>query len=148
MRHHRRLFGVEQANALIPAMRQSFAKMRPLRSRLESIVQRLEREGHPPDPQRLELTEDAPAPVRKLQKELLSLVKALDVHVEQLQELGLEVRAADGLVDFYSRYRGRIVCLCWSWEEDEITHYRELESGYHERKPIRATTDFEGDLLN
>lgn len=144
----RRYFFVDQANALIPAMRDVFAHTRKVRARLERLVKHLEKLGHPPDPQRLEIDPTAPRDIQWKQRELLDLVAELDRHVERVEEMGVHVRRADGLVDFYSRLGGREVCLCWRWGEDRVTHYHDPDVGLSGRRPIRRPHEFEGDLLN
>ena len=63
-------------------------------------------------------------------------------------ELGVEVKAADGLVDFRTRLHGRTVLLCWRYGEERITHYHELETGFASRRPLPDDGDFIGDLLH
>lgn len=144
----RRYFYVDQANALIPAMRDVFTHTRKLRARLERLVKHLEQQGHRPDPQQLAVDPAAPPHVQEQQREVLELVSELDRHLERVKEMGPEVRRADGLVDFYSRRGGRVVCLCWRWGEDRVTHYHDPEDGLAGRRPIRRPHEFEGDLLN
>lgn len=143
----RRYFCVDQANALIPTLEQVFSKTRKLHGRLERLVHRLDDMGHPPDPHQLEVDPSAPRAVQEKQEQLIALVNELDEHLAPITEAGAEVRHASGLVDFYSRRRGREVCLCWEWGESSITHYHDPEDGFEGRRRIRRPQDFEGDLL-
>ena len=57
--------------------------------------------------------------------------------VEELQELGVQVKDLDrGLVDFPCLYRGREVLLCWELGEDEVAYWHGAEEGYAGRKPL------------
>ena len=57
--------------------------------------------------------------------------------VEELQELGVQVKDLDrGLVDFPCLHRGREVLLCWELGEDEVAYWHGLEEGYAGRKPL------------
>ena len=57
--------------------------------------------------------------------------------VEELQELGVQVKDLDrGLVDFPCLHRGREVLLCWELGEDEVAYWHGLEEGYAGRRPL------------
>jgi hypothetical protein len=59
--------------------------------------------------------------------------------------MGVEVKSADGLVDFRSLHAGRVVYLCWQWNEPEIAWWHDLEAGYAGRQPVEDPEDFAGD---
>jgi hypothetical protein len=54
--------------------------------------------------------------------------------VERLGALVKDPRI--GLIDFFGRVEGRVVFLCWKWDEPEIAHYHELDEGFAGRKPL------------
>lgn len=55
----------------------------------------------------------------------------------ELTDLGLVVRDIDrGLVDFPAVLDGREVYLCWDFDDDEVAHWHELDSGYASRRPL------------
>jgi hypothetical protein len=57
--------------------------------------------------------------------------------VEELQELGVQVKDLDrGLVDFPCLHRGREVLLCWELGEDEVAYWHGTDEGYAGRKPL------------
>ena len=68
--------------------------------------------------------------------------------LRRIGELGVEVKAADGLVDFRSKLHGRTVYLCWKFGEERVAHWHELDSGFAGRKPLPQDGDFVGDLLH
>jgi hypothetical protein len=68
--------------------------------------------------------------------------------LREIAELGIEVKAADGLCDFRSRHQGRTVYLCWRFGEDRITHFHELDTGFGGRKALPDDGVFVGELLH
>lgn len=143
----RRYFCVDQANAFVPTLEQIFSETRKLHAHLERLVNRLDDMGHPPDPHQLEVDTNAPRSVQEKQRQLLALVDELDERLLPITEAGVEVRHAAGLVDFYSRRRGKEVCLCWEWGETSVSHFHYPDDGFEGRRPINKPQEFEGDLL-
>jgi hypothetical protein len=68
--------------------------------------------------------------------------------IDELQALGIEVKAADGLVDFRSLRDGEVVYLCWKFPEAEIGHWHRLDAGFAGRKPIAARDGFAQSWAN
>ena len=65
-------------------------------------------------------------------------VKEIQRRVEQLAQLGVEVKGIDeGLVDFPSMRDGRIVYLCWRVGEPDILFWHELDAGFRGRQPLQ-----------
>ncbi len=69
----------------------------------------------------------------------------------EIVEIGIEVKAIDGLVDFRSRRSSaageEVVYLCWKFPEERITQWHSLDAGFAGRQPIANAEEFEGDLL-
>jgi hypothetical protein len=143
---HVRVFSLREANALVPRLQEQFEQVRELRSELLAVEGQLASLGHfraePP-----ELDPRAPAEVQRLQRVAKDLFGQIVGIVGELAELGIEVKAADGLADFRSRLHGRTVYLCWRFGEVAIGHYHELHGGFAGRRPLPAGGDFVGDLL-
>ena len=91
---------------------------------------------------------EAPLAVQKLQAKALVILDKLRGLLREVSELGVEVKAADGLVDFRSKLHGRIVYLCWKYGEERVAHWHELEAGFAGRKPLPQDGDFVGELLH
>ena len=131
---------------MVPRLQQQFEEVRELRSELLAVEGQLASLGHfraePP-----ELDPRAPAEVQRLQRVAKDLFGQIVGIVGELAELGIEVKAADGLADFRSRLHGRTVYLCWRFGEVAIGHYHELHGGFAGRRPLPAGGDFVGDLL-
>ena len=103
----------------------------------------LELEG--PD---LQVDPAAPPAVQQLQQRAVDVIGRLRALLREVTELGVEVKQADGLVDFRSKLHGRTVYLCWKYGEESVTHYHDLEAGFAGRKPLPADADFTGDFLH
>jgi hypothetical protein len=143
-----RSFSLREANALVDTLQREFTRARALRDQLAGLQQKLAEEGRPLDGPEVSVDADAPPAVQKLQQKAARILTDLRDLLRELAELGVEVKAADGLVDFRSKLHGRIVYLCWKFGEERITHWHELDSGFAGRQPLPADGDFVGDLLH
>ena len=133
---------------MVPLLRQRFARARELRDRLLEAQKRLGEAGRPIEGPDIEVDRSAPAEVQDLQRRALAAVESLREILREVAELGAEVKAADGLVDFRSKLRGKTVYLCWKYGEECIAHYHELDAGFAGRQPLPGDGEFTGDLLH
>ena len=143
-----RLFSLREANALVPTLHAAFTKARMLRDRIAKLQKELHEAGHPLDSARVEVNPRAPAEVQGLQRRAGTLVAELIELLRGVSELGVEVKAAEGLCDFRSRHQGRVVYLCWKFGEEGVTAFHELDAGYGGRKPLPEEGAFEGDWVH
>ncbi|MBS2026242.1 MAG: DUF2203 domain-containing protein [Deltaproteobacteria bacterium] len=143
-----RLFSLREANACVPLLQDTFERTRGVRSRLDALEAELKRLGHPLEGADVRIDQGAPLKVQKLQAEAADCVAELLELLRGITELGAEVKNADGLVDFRSRFEGRVVYLCWRSGEDAITHFHELEAGFAGRAPLPENAEFAGDPLH
>lgn len=61
----------------------------------------------------------------------------LDAILHRLQDMGIEVKdLASGLIDFPAMKDGRLIYLCWKYNEDSIQFWHEIEAGFAGRQPI------------
>lgn len=127
MKPQRKIFELEEANALLP--------------RLESLLSGLEKKQD--SFRRLQdglffeelLAESAP-PDEKLQALEEALVM-MEEDLERVHELGCLLRHAEkGLVDFLTRRGEQWVYLCWRRGEKQIEYYHTLRGGYFERQRL------------
>ena len=64
----------------------------------------------------------------------------ISAYLDEIQAIGCLFKGFDaGLVDFYTLRDDRLVFLCWRVDEEHITHWHEVESGYAGRQPIDST---------
>ena len=73
----------------------------------------------------------------QIEEELEKDTERLMGYAEELQELGVEPKgAAEGLVDFPHVLEGRLVYLCWKYNEPEILFWHERDAGFAGRQPL------------
>lgn len=130
-------FTVDEANALLPAVRPLIEQLQGLQRSMVTVNRQLE-----------ELARKVSAgngyPVQSLKQEidLLSrhapqLVESFESALKQLEALGCRLKDLEtGLSDFYSVHEGEIVFLCWKVGEDRVRFWHTLEGGYAGRQPI------------
>jgi hypothetical protein len=135
-----RVFTVPEAEALLPRLEATFAAIRALRDEIESRMDQI---------QILDALwgKGVEAPANPDREEFLAHragVKRAIAGIERRIEgeiLGLGVRFPQGglergLVDFPTRYEGRIVYLCWQAGESRIVAWHEVEGGFAGRRPL------------
>jgi hypothetical protein len=143
-----RLFSLAEANAMVPLLRERFVVARELRDRLVEAQKLLGEAGRPIDGPEIQIDAAAPAHIQQMQRGAIEAVAALRTLLREVAELGVEVKAADGLVDFRSKLHGHVVYLCWKFGEERVSHYHELDAGFAGRQPLPSDADFLGDLLH
>lgn len=119
-------YSVAEARALLPQLRVWLPRLQRLRRDLASYEQS--------SAARLTDGEDFGGGkvhqwVRNLAafKELLAEFELREIQVKDIDR---------GLVDFPAIQAGREVFLCWELEEDDITHWHDLDSGYAGRERL------------
>ena len=84
-----------------------------------------------------EAESEAALAMRRLVTESAERIKA---YLDEIQAIGCLFKGFDaGLIDFYTLREDRLVFLCWRVDEEHITHWHEVDSGYAGRQPIDAT---------
>ncbi len=133
------VFTLEEANALLPRLRELMQAQMGRRSEIEQQLERLaELLGRAPDT--IQVDDADPPRVRELKRELAARVDAYRSAWREVEEMGAMLKDPRmGLVDFYGRVDGKLVCLCWKYGEETVTHYHAVDEGYVGRKPIEAT---------
>ncbi|MCS7090500.1 MAG: DUF2203 domain-containing protein [Verrucomicrobiota bacterium] len=125
-RHFQRHYTVEEAQALLPRVRDYLATLRRLRARIERFQRELEQK-HPNG-------YDFGGPACH---EHVRNLAAWDHLLRQLDRQCIVIRDLDrGLVDFPSLRDGQEIFLCWEEREPEIGWWHDLESGYAGRQPL------------
>ncbi len=132
-----RYFGVEEANRLVPLLSRTFEAVRPWVKRAQDITDELDALGDKHDA----LTET-------LREERETLVLQIRHALRPLQEMGLDIKGADGLVDFRAQLDGRTVYLCWRFDEPRVEHWHELDAGFAGRRRIDNPEEFTPSYLS
>ena len=138
MMRRMRFFGLEEANRLVPFLAETFDRVRPWLLEARDLQAQIDKLGDSPDDQ---------ASAESLSQQLDELIERIRTELQKVEELGIEVKAPDGLVDFHSHYQDREVFLCWRHGEQRIAHWHELDTGYSGRLPVADPEEFSASYL-
>ncbi|HEX6988555.1 MAG TPA: DUF2203 domain-containing protein [Bacillota bacterium] len=131
----KRLFTVDEANALLPRLERDLTQLQALyRTAKEKYVElkQLKAVGTRPDG-RLIMAHD----FAQARRDFDRLVRQINRAIDRIHRLGVQVKHIElGLVDFPARVAGREVLLCWRMGEPAVTHYHGADEGYRGRKPL------------
>jgi hypothetical protein len=124
-----KLFTVQEANELLPSVREILKRIQRSRRRLTSFGKeaKLAAEGAEHGGGGMK---DGPL--------YASLLTSLTLEIAELEALGVQLKDFDrGLIDFPSLREGRVVLLCWQLGEgDELEWWHDLEAGFAGRTPL------------
>jgi hypothetical protein len=134
-----RYFGIEEANRLVPLLKSTFERVRPWVTKAQQLSNEL-------DSLQSQGTRDAHS--EQLREQHVGLLEQIRQELTRLEEMGIEVKAADGLVDFRAQLAGRTVYLCWRFGEASISHWHELDAGFAGRRPINDPEEFTPTYLS
>ncbi len=126
-------FTLDEANALVPWLAETFRKLDLARQEYVVLQERLSQERlseMPKDPGSADETSQIEANVELLARQI-------EEGVEEILDRGIIVRdVATGLVDFPSQREGREVYLCWLGGEDQIDFWHETNQGFAHRERL------------
>jgi len=129
-----RFFDVPEANRLVPYLDRAFREVRSLLEQARKLAEQMDQ---------LE-----PSQTAQLRRECERALLKSREELNRVEELGLEVKSVEGLVDFRAILEDREVYLCWRFGEEAVTHWHELDAGFDGRKPIDPATPFEPCYLS
>ena len=136
----RRFFTLDEANAMVPWLKQCFGRILQLRSQLRSHYHSLEQRGYrpgEPNPSSADEAAEGRSEIPTLKARVSGLMEALRAELDAIIERGIEIKDPDqGLCDFWAVHEGREVYLCWRFGEDRIDFYHDPHAGFAGRKPI------------
>ena len=122
-----RLFTVEEANSLLPTLREILEDVSLHREALR------ERAPHLEPILRAAGANGGGRVGSEYGVEAYNLYLA----IERIRELGVVLKNLDvGLLDFPHEREGRIVFLCWHPPEERVGYWHEIEAGYAGRQPL------------
>ena len=124
-----KLFTVEEANALLPSVRE--------------ILQRIQRSRRRLTPFRA----DAKQAAEKAERggggihgglAYAKILTSFTSELAELEDLGVQLKDFDrGLIDFPSLRDGRVVLLCWQLGEgDQLEWWHDVDAGFAGRTPL------------
>jgi len=132
-----RYFTVAEANALIPALEQSFGRILQMRAQLRGVYQTMEQLGESPSPETLARQDGTPE-LRSARGKFRGLMEALQEEIAAVTDTGVQIKDLDtGLCDFLGRRSGRDVFLCWQYGEKRIGFWHDLTTGFAGRQPVQ-----------
>jgi len=122
-----KLFTVEEANALLPRLKEILDHLaihrdalRERAPRLEPILQAASANGG-----------------GRIGSEYGVEAYNLYLAIERIRGLGVILKDLDmGLLDFPHERDGRVVFLCWHPPEESVAFWHEIEAGYAGRQPL------------
>jgi hypothetical protein len=120
-----RLYGVAEADALLPELRERLARIREARQVIlreaEVVKEKVVADGGGTDAGR----------------DYWEATTTLRAELERLAEQGILLRDPEsGLVDFPAERDGKRVYLCWRFGEDRVAHWHPLDTGFSGRRPL------------
>jgi hypothetical protein len=124
-----KLFTVEEANALLPSVRQILRKIQRSRKRLAGYraQAKLAAEGA-----------EQGGGGMKGGANYATILSNFTEEMAELEALGVQLKDFErGLVDFPSLREGRVVLLCWQLGEgDELEWWHDMDAGFGGRTPL------------
>jgi hypothetical protein len=77
--------------------------------------------------------------LRQTREEVGARAERINGFLGEMEQIGCVFKGFEaGLVDFYSLRDDHLVFLCWKVDEDRITHWHEINTGFSGRQPIDA----------
>jgi hypothetical protein len=129
----KKYFTVEQANKMLPLVRAVLQDIVPL---AEDLLERQERLNRLRPNGRVQVSEAHREEYYDMQQEFARDAARLEEFMDELRQLGVELKGLDGIVDFPGLKEGREVCLCWKLGEPEVAHWHEVDAGFAGRQPL------------
>ncbi len=122
-----KLFSLDEANALIPHLRDLLARVQAERGRMLGMKPELEKA------QKAYLS-DWGIPRGA---EYIEILDAFQQAMKEIEDLGVLVKDFDiGLCDFPHKREGRVVYLCWKLDEDKVSWWHDMDAGFAGRQPL------------
>ena len=129
-----RQFTLEEANALVPWLEETFQRLAGLRqehtdsqTRLDELLKHRGSNGSSSSNEAMQQT----------QGNVDRLARLMEEGFQDILTQGIIVRdVATGLVDFPSQREDREVFLCWIGGEEQIGFWHETDRGFAHRQPL------------
>ncbi len=116
----------DEAQALLPQLRQWLDRMNELRHEVERSDKRLTSLMHPGNDLGGDLVNKWIRTLAQMQ-ELLAEFQRRDIQIKDLER---------GLLDFPAIIGGKEVFLCWEQDEDAVEFWHDLDTGYSGRERL------------
>ncbi len=121
-------FTLDEANALVPWLEETFQGLELVRQEYITLQERLSE---------LAKSSGSADETSQLAASAELLARQIEEGVEEISDRGIIVRdVSTGLVDFPSQREGREVYLCWIGGEARIDFWHETDRGFAHREPL------------
>jgi len=135
-----RLFTIEEANGLLPALRplieNILENLRRLKGKSESVIRNQQ------------LDPEAPDLMKRLRQdqEIARLVGQIKGWVEEIHAHGCVCKGIEqGLIDFPCLLGADVVFLCWQYGEASVSYWHGIEEGFAGRRTLLDTGETDPD---
>jgi hypothetical protein len=133
-----KVFTLEQANRSLVLLQRIVGEVVREYGELLELEERIESAEQSNRPAQLELA----------RKRLVTTVDNLQSCLEELDQLGVELRDfARGIVDFPCEHEGRVISLSWLYGEEEVRHWHERHASFACRQPVELLNLKPEDVL-
>lgn len=134
-----RTFTLDEANRLLPEVRDGLLKVKSILDRLRNVRDQLTDLRIVWGDKILDPKCPDSAEYEAYRAEFSALESEMSHNLAAVAALGCEVKDPDaGLVDFYAQRGPEIVYLCWRRGEPSIQYWHTLSDGFAGRKPITS----------
>lgn len=125
-------FTPEEANALIPQLREEIGALQRIKHDFEAKYRDLRKWKEAGA-----VTLNGEDPFFQIECELEFMQLEARTLIQSVHMKGAQLKDIDrGLVDFPAIRNGEEVLLCWMQDEPSVSHYHGLNEGYTGRKPL------------
>lgn len=126
----KKYFTIESAQRGLPQIKKSLMKLQNLKKAVDSILSvRI-------DPDEIGYEESLEINA-KLSRDYHKLSYDFYNELEKFGRMGCVLKDLEqGLVDFYCRFEGRDIFLCWKLGEGKIKAWHEVDGGFIGRRPV------------
>jgi hypothetical protein len=126
----RRIYTIDEANALIPQVRAVLLQLAVEQRRLDAshaeMHRQLDANGDP----------GSAAAAGRQEAEVSDIREGMRTLLLHLSEMGVELRDLEmGLVDFPGEREGTAVWLCWRLADPSVAFWHPTDEGYASRRP-------------
>lgn len=118
-------FTLEEANALVPWLEETFQRLERVRQEYAALQARL-----------ADIQQES-SDTAGIEVSLEQISRQIEEGIEEILDKGIIVRdVSSGLVDFPSQRDGREVYLCWIGGEKRIDYWHDTDRGFSHREPL------------
>ena len=131
-----KLFTVNEANELLPQLKEDLQALRDLAGAMEDQYIELQKSKEKYELAAIRTT-GAHDPFFEAEGRIEFMKVEADLLIENFTRKGVLLKMiSPGLIDFPAVIDGKEVLICWKEGEEQITHYHGWHDGFNGRKPL------------